>query len=199
MVVILHPDFPIRAPMVFVKRRQDINVAERIFSPFLEQWEWPSGWACPETILEEMMTDFIHYVTALNIFPPPKSIDEGRDGAGETSNELTSNDIVEEVPGLNVSENTEQNNGDHNNPNEVDTEEIEQVATVDSNQIPECQICYEYYKADDPIYQCTAGHSVCGTCRSKIICCPFCRCPINRRVVDFEDLLQKHERMRAEN
>ena len=97
--VILYPDFPIRAPMVFVKRRQEMYVPERISFPFLEEWEILEEMEriCRETILEEIMTDFIHYVPALNFSPPIASIDEGGDGVGETSNELTKNDIVEEA------------------------------------------------------------------------------------------------------
>ncbi|KAJ8946150.1 hypothetical protein NQ314_008972 [Rhamnusium bicolor] len=36
----------------------------------------------------------------------------------------------------------------------------------------ECQICQEYLIT--PIYLCPTGHSLCGTCKSKLTNCPYC-------------------------
>lgn len=40
----------------------------------------------------------------------------------------------------------------------------------------ECPVCFDYVLP--PILQCSSGHLVCVSCRSKLTCCPTCRGPL---------------------
>uniref|UniRef100_A0A0K0E4I0 E3 ubiquitin-protein ligase n=1 Tax=Strongyloides stercoralis TaxID=6248 RepID=A0A0K0E4I0_STRER len=49
-------------------------------------------------------------------------------------------------------------------------------ASVDVLNAFECPVCLEYMVP--PLFQCGAGHLVCGSCRPKISSCPSCRGPV---------------------
>ncbi|KDR17812.1 E3 ubiquitin-protein ligase SIAH1B [Zootermopsis nevadensis] len=54
----------------------------------------------------------------------------------------------------------------------------------------ECPVCMEYML--QPIAMCVSGHSICYTCREKLLTCPVCRCPFSKgRNLLAENLLGK--------
>ena len=55
---------------------------------------------------------------------------------------------------------------------------------------PECPICFENYRKDDQIFQCSSGHFVCGRCRPQVRTCPVCRDIIVGRCHGFENFLR---------
>lgn len=59
-------------------------------------------------------------------------------------------------------------------------------------QLLECPICKEYMSP--PIYQCTSGHTVCSSCKTKLGKCSSCEDPIEKtRNYTLEELSKKVE------
>ncbi|XP_016943579.2 E3 ubiquitin-protein ligase sina [Drosophila suzukii] len=48
--------------------------------------------------------------------------------------------------------------------------------SADLTSLFECPVCFDYVLP--PILQCSSGHLVCVSCRSKLTCCPTCRGPL---------------------
>uniref|UniRef100_A0A1B0FGE3 E3 ubiquitin-protein ligase n=1 Tax=Glossina morsitans morsitans TaxID=37546 RepID=A0A1B0FGE3_GLOMM len=49
-------------------------------------------------------------------------------------------------------------------------------SSTDLTSLFECPVCFDYVLP--PILQCSSGHLVCVSCRSKLTCCPTCRGPL---------------------
>ncbi|XP_018562373.1 uncharacterized protein LOC108904343 isoform X1 [Anoplophora glabripennis] len=66
-------------------------------------------------------------------------------------------------------------------------EQLLKIGTLGKNF--ECPICNEYMCA--PVYNCSLGHTVCKSCKSKMAVCPFCKAFIgNSRNFALEDILE---------
>lgn len=59
-------------------------------------------------------------------------------------------------------------------------------------QLLECPVCKEYM--GPPIYQCSSGHTICNSCKTKLGKCSSCEDPIEKtRNFTLEELSKKVE------
>ena len=56
--------------------------------------------------------------------------------------------------------------------------------------LPSCPICLERFSKNGHVFQCPAGHFICGNCRPHVFNCPKCRAGMLGRCFDFELFLQ---------
>jgi len=59
-----------------------------------------------------------------------------------------------------------------------------------TREVPECPVCLSPVHPPKRIFQCAAGHIVCGDCEPKIMVCPTCREPMIGRAHAFEQFLR---------
>lgn len=56
----------------------------------------------------------------------------------------------------------------------------------------QCHVCFEDYKVNHHIWQCTSGHSVCESCLKHLHECPFCKAPYEgTRNYAVEDIIRE--------
>ena len=68
-------------------------------------------------------------------------------------------------------------------------EEIQNLKKRKRDEIPECPVCFNSFKKEQRIFQCSMGHFVCGSCKPRLEHCPECREPIIGRAHGFEKFL----------
>jgi len=56
--------------------------------------------------------------------------------------------------------------------------------------LPQCPVCFDKFPKNGQVFQCIAGHFICGNCRPRVNNCPKCRTGMLGRCFDFEQFLQ---------
>jgi E3 ubiquitin-protein ligase SIAH1 len=68
---------------------------------------------------------------------------------------------------------------------------MEMIRISEIEETLECPVCFQV-PGSPPIHQCTNGHIVCKTCKTRLTDCPTCRQPLgNLRNLIAEKLIEK--------
>jgi len=80
--------------------------------------------------------------------------------------------------------------GTAENKVEILSRKVESLEMERTREVPECPVCLSPVHPPTRIFQCFAGHIVCGDCESRIMVCPTCREPMIGRAHAFEQFLR---------
>jgi len=96
--------------------------------------------------------------------------------------------ILLRTPGVSLDDVTETKEG-KNLLKEV-LQEAEELRRNLAGTVPECPICLNQFEAESPVFQCSLGHLVCGSCRPRVKHCHSCRGAMMGRAHGFEKFLR---------